>query len=158
MLPVDFNYTCSSSFKLNSCALKKKKNIFFLKNNVKSQIFVDDFFLNIFLLCYAFKKETFFFFKLKTITFYFKKKKKSAFVITRGPNRHKLSKDTLTVVNNKFNVTLRLLTSLPLNYYTLKKVVNLIYSTTTIFDTVLVKCIRLNIKLQFCESFFFKLI
>jgi hypothetical protein len=112
-LLLNIKYNCNSTFKLSALKNNKltinsstiKDTVPYLKVFLQKQIVADIFFFNIFILNFIFKKKynnenlSLKFFK-STIAFY--KNKKNKFVITRGPNRHKLSKDLLTTSKYSF--------------------------------------------------------
>ena len=165
MSKLNISYACTSAYKLSNLKnnlyskLKPCENFRdpYFVNPVKLNIVVDNFFFNLFVLNYFFKKINFFKIKFISSQLFFSKKKASKFVITRGPNRHKLSKDILTISKHDFYLNFNFVIARAyfyINFLNFFKKLNL---NKFLIDTAMVKCKRLTIKTSFFEKDYFKI-
>ena len=110
-----FNHTVLLTFRSNiknQYTNSTKRNLNFRNINIKKIIYSTNavrtnnffFFFTIFLLIHNFKKLSIFFLHLSTKIK--KKKKKNIIVITRGPNKNKLSRDLLNFSNRTVEIKL----------------------------------------------------
>lgn len=165
MSKLSISYVCTSAFKLSNLKnnlyaklepCKKFTDPYFI-NPVKLNVVVDNFFFNLFILNFFLKKAI-----LINITFlnskiFFYKNFYPKFVITRGPNRHKLSKDILTIAKHDFRIIFNFIIQ---QQYFFKNFLNFfkkIMFKKFLMDTAIVKCKHLTIIISFKEKNYFKI-
>jgi hypothetical protein len=162
---LSISYTCTSAFKLSNLKtnlyskLQPCKNFVdpYFVNPVKIHVVVDNFFFNLFIINFYLKK-----INSLNVTFvnswlFFSKNRKSKFVITRGPNRHKLSKDILTISRHQFYLKFNFIIKQRYffkNFLIFFKKVN---SKKFLIDTAMVKCSNLTMQISFIENSLFKI-